>query len=264
MPLKLHRTIPAAALTVAFALAAAPGAAEAKGKTADQIVDEMLELDPITYGGAEARVLMVLVNKRQQQRKRKVVMLSRTDGEVRRTYIRFLAPNDIAGTSFLGIDNDGDRVQHLFMPALGKTRRISSKQRNSRFVGTDYSYADLDNRDIDDSRKKRLADDKVGGQDCYVVEVAPSDSDSDYGRIRLWIAKNSYLPLVMKFFDGRGKEMKRFVVKDAKKVDGRWVIQESKMVDLRRKHSTVMRLASIKFKSDIPLEQFSVRALERE
>ncbi len=251
-------------LATAATLIASSAHAGKDSRTADSIVDEYLEIDPLTYGGAEARVLMVLVNKREEQRKRKAVMKSRTDGDTRRTFVRFLSPNEIAGTSFLGIDDDGDRVQHLFLPALSKTRRISSKQRNSRFVGTDYSFADMDNRDIEDSKRKRVADETISGQDCYVVEVRPTSSDSEYGLVKMWLSKRSMLPLVMKFHDRSGKEIKRFLVKNAGKKHGRWVIIESKMIDLRRTHSTVMRLVDIRFKKDIPLEQFTVRALERE
>jgi hypothetical protein len=250
----------AVAIAVAAALALAGGAVSAKSKSkakakelsGDSIVDEMVDKDPLGYGGAEARVLMVLVNNREQQRKRKVMMMSRKDGDTRYTFVRFQSPTDVAGTSFLGIDDDGDRTQHLFLPALQRTRRISSKQRNASFVGTDYSYADMDMRDIDDSSRKRLDDESIGGRDCFVVEVVPSSGDSEYARVTLWVEKKSMLPLRM-----------RFSAKEIKKVDGRWIINESKMVDLKREHSTIMKVVEITLRDDIPLEQFTVRALER-
>ena len=243
----------------------AGGNAKAKdGLTADQIVDKMIDTDPLGYGGAEARIAMALVNDRGQENKRKMMMRSRKDGDTRRIFVRFLEPSDVSGTSFLGIDDGGQRTQWLFLPAIGKTRRISGKQRNAAFVGTDFSYADMDNRDIDDSTKQRLADEKVGKQDCFVVEVDPTSSESAYGKVQLWIAKNSYLPLRIKFFDGGGTEVKRLTVSEVKKVETRWVITESKMVDLKRQHTTVMKVSEIDIRDDIPLEQFEERALERE
>jgi outer membrane lipoprotein-sorting protein len=261
----------AVAIAVAAALALAGGAVSAKSKSkakakelsGDSIVDEMVDKDPLGYGGAEARVLMVLVNNREQQRKRKVMMMSRKDGDTRYTFVRFQSPTDVAGTSFLGIDDDGDRTQHLFLPALQRTRRISSKQRNASFVGTDYSYADMDMRDIDDSSRKRLDDESIGGRDCFVVEVVPSSGDSEYARVTLWVEKKSMLPLRMRFYDSSDNEVKRFTAKEIKKVDGRWIINESKMVDLKREHSTIMKVVEITLRDDIPLEQFTVRALER-
>lgn len=251
------------ALAAGLAVLLAAGAAAAKEPTADQIVDDMIAADPLGYGGAEARIVMALVNNRNQEQKRKVVMFSRKDGDTRRLFLRFLSPSDIAGTSFLGIDDHGDRIQHLYMPAMAKTRRISSSQRNASFVGTDFSYADLDNRDIDDSTKKRLADDKVAGQDCFVVQAVPKHKDSAYGRIDMWISKQTYLPVRIRFYGKNGAETKRLTVKEIKKVGKRWLISESKMVDLKREHTTVFKVTEVTLKKDIDLEQFTVRALER-
>lgn len=253
----------ALALTSLTADAAAKGAKGDKDLGGDTIVERMLDKDPLGYGGAEARVLMVLVNKRGEQQKRKVVMMSRNDDDTRYSFVRFLSPSDIAGTAFLGIDDDGERTQHLFLPALSKTRRISGRQRNASFVGTDYSFSDMDFRDIDDAKKKRLADEKVGDRDCYVVEAKPRSSESPYARVTLWIGKQTLLPLRMRFYDASGKEVKRFTARQVKQVDGRWIIGESKMVDISRNHSTVIRVVEITLKDDIPLEQFTVRALER-
>lgn len=276
-----HRRSRIAAIATAVALVAGPfhvdgafaggghkGASAKAAKdaslTAEQIVDKMIDQDPLGYGGAEARVAMALVNDRGQENKRKVVMRSRKDGDTRRLFVRFQSPADVAGTSFLGIDDGGDRTQWLYLPAIGKTRRISGKQRNAAFVGTDYTYADMDNRDIDDSTKTRLADEQVGGRDCYVIEARPTSKESAYAKVMLWIAKDSWLPLRIRFFDGKDQELKRLTVQEVKKVDGRWVIAESKMVDLKRQHTTVMKVTEIDIRDDIPLEQFEERALERE
>jgi hypothetical protein len=258
-----------AALLIAIGLLTGGGPASARPAaaprelSAEQIIDEMIAADPLGYGGAEARVVMALVNNRDQQQTRKVVMYSRKDGKTRRLFLRFLSPADIAGTAFLGIDDDGDRVQHLFMPAMAKTRRISSSQRNASFVGTDFSYADLDNRDIDDSSKRKLADEDLGGQSCWVIEVTPSDAQSQYGRVQLWIAKQTFLPLKIRFFGKGGDEIKRYTTQEVKKVQDRWLITESRMVDLKREHTTVFKVIEVTLRKDIDLEQFTVRALER-
>lgn len=251
-------------LAAGLALLAASAPAHAgKNLSAEKIVDEMLERDPLGYGGAEARIAMALVNSRGQTQKRKVVMYSRKDDDTRRLFVRFLSPADIKDTAFLGIDDDGNRTQYLYMPRSNKTRRISSRQRNASFVGTDYSYADLDNRDIDDAAKRRMPDDKVGNRPCYVVEAKPTSGESKYGRVVLWISKKTFLPLRIRFYNRRDDEIKRLTVKEVKKVESRWIIAESKMVDLKREHTTVFKVVEIKLRDNIPLEQFTQRALER-
>jgi len=255
------RSILSLAAGLALLVTAAP--AFAKKLSAEKIIDEMIERDPLGYGGAEARIAMALVNSRGQTQKRKVVMMSRKDDKTRRLFLRFLSPSDIKDTAFLGIDRDGDRTQFLYMPVSAKTRRISTKQRNGSFVGTDYSFADLDNRDIDDSTKRLLPDAKVGKQACYVVEALPTSKKSKYGRVLLWISKKSFLPLRIRFYNRRGAEIKRLTVQEVKKIKKRWIIAESKMVDLKREHTTVFKVVDITLRDDIPLEQFTQRALER-
>lgn len=241
-----------------------PGAAAAKGPTADEIVAKMIEADPLGYGGAEAEVFMVLVNQRGQQQRRKMITRTRNDDGTRRTYVRFTEPADISGTAFLGVSKGEDRQQHLYMPALGKVRRIAASRRNSRFVGSDYTYADMDYRDIENARKKRLPDEKVDGIDCFVVEARPSSGDSEYSRVTLWVAKRNFLPVRMAYFGKSGEEIKRYGAQKVERVQGRHVITESRMVDLVRNHTTALRAIKVTLREDVPLEQFTVRALDRE
>lgn len=259
-----RRAARVAAIAAAVVALGAASPANADDLTAAAIVDEMIDRDPLGYGGAEARMVMALINHRNQVRKRRVVMFSRKDGQVRRLFLRFLSPADIAGTAFLGIDDDGARTQHLFMPSMGRTRRIASRQRNASFVGTDYSYADLDNRDIDNAHKRRLADADVGGEPCYQIRAQPTDPASRYRRIDLWISKRTFLPMRIRFYGAGGGEIKRLTVKRLKRVGGRWLIAESKMVDLKREHTTVLTLVDVTLNDAIALDQFRVRALERE
>lgn len=252
------------ATLAALVLASFAARADAKGPGAGAIIKQMIDADPLGYGGAEAEVFMVLVNKRNQQRRRKLVTRTRNDDGTRRTYVRFTEPTDIAGTAFLGISRGDDRQQHLYMPALGKVRRISASSRNSRFVGSDYTYADMDYRDIENAAKKRTGEEKIGGQPCWVVEVTPRSDDSQYGKVTLWVAQKTNLPLRMRFFDKSGREIKRYFAKEIQKKRDRYIITESKLVDLKRKHTTVLKAIRVKLRSDIPLEQFTVRALDRE
>ena len=240
------------------------GDAGAETASAESVIDEMIDRDPLGYGGAEAQVTMVLVNKRGQKRTRKMVTMSRNDSTTRRMFVRFKSPADISGTAFLGVNKDGARLQHLYMPALSKVRKISGSNRNSRFVGSDYTYADMDYTDIEKSKKKLLKSEKVAGQDCYVVETRPTEKNSQYDKVVVWVSKKNYLPLRIRYFDSKDKEIKRLVVKEVKKKGKRWLITESKLVDLKRDHTTILKLGDVALRDDVPLEQFTVRALDRE
>ncbi len=260
-----HKTKIAAFLAVALcATLAQSRAASAKKLTAQEVISEMIARDPLGYGGAEAEVMMVLVNKRDEKQTRKMTTMSRNDDGKRRMFVRFSSPADISGTAFLGINDKGERIQHLYMPALAKVRRISGSNRNGRFVGSDYTYADMDYTDFEKSDKKLLADEKVSGQNAYVVELKPTDNDSQYAKVTLWISQKTLLPLRIRYYDAKDAEVKRLTVQEIKQEGKKWLVTESKMVDLEKNHTTVLKVSSVSLREDIPLEQFTVRALDRE
>ena len=261
--LRRRARVAAVCTVLALVIVDTPATRAGDDKTASEIIEAMVDGDPLGYGGAEARIVMALVNSRGQEQKRKIVLYSRNDDDTRRMFVRFLSPSDVAGTAFVGVDKGGTRQQHLYLPELAKVRRISGRKRNASFVGTDYSYADMDLRDIEDSNKKRLDDEKVGSEPCYVIEATPTSDESAYGKVQLWISKKTSLPLRIRFYDGDDNEIKRLTVSEVKKVDGRWIISESKMVDLKLEHTTIMKVTEIELRDDIPLDQFTVRALER-
>src|SRR5919107_709571 len=71
-------------------------------------------------------------------------------GRVReRTLIRFTYPNDIRNTGFLVWEHPGaDDERFLYLPALGRVRRISGQEKQESFVGSDLSYEDIGGQDI--------------------------------------------------------------------------------------------------------------------
>ena len=57
-----------------------------------------------------------------------------------RVLVRFTAPNDIKGTGFLVWEHDAvDDERFLWLPALGRVRRIAGSEKQESFVGSDLS-----------------------------------------------------------------------------------------------------------------------------
>ena len=94
------------------------------------------------YDGDDSysEVEMVLLDKKGYERKRQLEIYTKDYGKLIKTYIKFTEPADIRGTAFLSIENEGkDNTQYLYLPALGRARRIVSSQKKLRFVNTDYN-----------------------------------------------------------------------------------------------------------------------------
>ena len=59
--------------------------------------------------------------------------------------IEFTGPADVAGTKFLITEpKEGADEQLLYLPAFDKVQKISGSSRKGAFMGSDFSYEDLD------------------------------------------------------------------------------------------------------------------------
>ncbi len=218
------------------------------------------------YDGDDAyyRVKMFLIDRRGKKREREMEILVKDFSGLNKTYIRFLAPSDIRGTSFLSIERvAGSDLQYLFLPDLGRSRRIVSSQKKRRFVNTDYTYEDMERRKPDQDTHRILGEEKVMGRDCYKLESVPKDGKSQYGKRISWVDKESYLILKTDFYDKKGRLVKQFRVDKIGKVGNIWTIFDSTMCDLKRDHKTKMVLEDVKYNQGLSDEVFTVRYMER-
>ena len=258
----------------AFALAAGAAVTGASGTsaadttpTAAQIVARVVESDPWGLGGAEVAAKAVVTEKTGRTRSLVFDAKSRRYAPpLGKSVITFQAPADVAGMKFLQIQNSGtDDERFLYTPELKRSRRIAGSNRGESFMGTDFSYADLDGRDLRNSSSTMLADDKVGRFDCWHLSVTPKSQESVYGKIELWVRKDNNVPLKWVFFDKRSSAtpVKTLVAKEIQRHAGHWFITGSKMTDTASGRSTELHLEKIERREDIPLESFSVRAIEK-
>jgi hypothetical protein len=268
---------PQAASFVLVALAAAlvytgtPREASAETKaapaalTAAQIVSKVVESDPWGLGGAEVNAKAVVTEKTGKTRALVFDAKSRRYAPpLGKSIITFQAPADIAGMKFLQIQNDGaDDDRFLYTPELKRSRRIAGSSRSDSFMGTDFSFADLDMRDVRQGAAVLRPDENVGKFDCFHVAVTPKNSDAVYAKIDLWVRKDNYVPLKWVMFDKKATPVKTLLAKEIQRHGGRWFITGSRMTDNTSGRSTELTLEKIDRREDIPLDSFSVRAIEK-
>jgi hypothetical protein len=239
--------------------------AEPASAPAAEILRRVLDSDPWGLNGAEIKASVTLTDKRGSVRHLSFIAASRQhEPPLSKSLVRFSAPPDLAGAGFLQIQRrDGDDDRFLFLPALKRARRISGNLRSNAFMGTDFSFADLDRRDLRDGEAKKLPGEKVGSSQCYVLDVIPRRDDAAYSHLELWIRKDNFLILRQKMYDRSNVHVKTFEAREIRRVSGGWFISKSLMTDHKNQHSTLLELQSIVVNADIPDEEFSVRALER-
>ena len=252
-------------LALALLLVSIPGYAEVRAPSANEIVQNVLESDPWGLTKGEIKASAILTDKRGSKRELAFVAASRRhDPPLSKSIVRFSAPPDLAGAGFLQIQHrDGDDDRYMYLPALKRARRISGNLRGSAFMGTDFSFADLDRRDLRDSEARLIGSEKVGSFSCYVLDVIPRRTDSQYSHMELWVRADNFLTLVSKMYDKANVLMKTFEAREVRRVSGSWFVTKSLMTDHKHEHTTLLTLHHIVVDANLPDDEFTVNALEK-
>lgn len=250
------------ALTLALTVVAAQPAT-GEPLSAQAVVDRALAHNAFGLGDAVARVTLTLEAPGAESRNRSLELRSVERAGEKRTLVRFLQPADVAGTGFLVIEDAGGREQQfLYLPAIGKVKRITGSQRHQRFMGTDLTYADLEWGSLRRADLRRLADADVGPYQAYVIEARPRDDGAAHGKTVTLIEKTSFVPLKVEFFDAAGvKVVKTLTVRKLEKREGHWVAVESVVRDLVAGSSTRMTVTDLDTKAALDPATLDERAL---
>ena len=232
--------------------------------------EEGMELATKVYNrpaGKDARseVTMIIKGKKRQERIRKLISyrLDKGGGE-RWNVMRFTEPADVKDTALLTKDHPGDESdQWIYLPALDRVRIISSKRKGGKFVGSDFTYEDLRDREPDMDTHTIEGKEKIGGVECIkLVSIPVEKSNSIYSKRISWIHEKTLTPLQVDLFQkNKSKPVKRLKAKKLKKIQGIWTILQSTMYDLKKGNTT--RLATSKVEYDIGISEdlFSKRGL---
>ncbi len=264
----------ATSILAASALAAVganpPGAAAQSGTFTGRQVMERYDAQQRTKD-SEVTIDMRVVSPRGEVRERVVTLWTRTgtDG-TRRVLIRFLQPPDLEGTGFLHVENvDRDDDAWLYLPALRRARRIAGSDRRDAFVGTDFSYEDLDPEDLDAHRYTRVRTEDHGGRPAWVVEALPASpqatQESGYARRLLWIDQERHTLLRADLFDRDGALRKRLSADDIRRVEGsdRWRPHRLVMEDLTAGRRTELLMRQYRLDQGLGDDLFTERYLRR-
>jgi hypothetical protein len=132
--------VTAAALTLVSNLTLAETAQE-KGLAISQQVKQK----DLGWTDSTADMLMILRNKQGQESIREIKIKSLeqlNDGDKSLTI--FNKPRDVKGTAFLSFSHPkANDDQWLYLPALKRVKRISSRNKSGPFMGSEFAFEDL-------------------------------------------------------------------------------------------------------------------------
>ena len=127
-----------------------------------------------------ANVEMILIDKNDNRRIREMKTFTKDKGQDTWKLQFFLSPADVKDTGFLTYDyyeGDRDDDQWLYLPDLHKTKRIATSDKSSAFMGSDFSYADMTQRVLDEWTYKLLKESEVNDQKVWLIEALPASKE---------------------------------------------------------------------------------------
>jgi hypothetical protein len=176
--------------------------------------------------------------------------------------LRFVTPAEVKGVALL-IVNHPERAsdQWMWTPALQRERRIALQDRSTRFFGTDFSFEDLEERDVNQYNYRLLGEEAIDGVACWRVESTPSEKKiSQYTKSEVWIRKDNYAFAQVESHI-KAEVVRRLKYSDFVQVQGIWTGRRLEMADLRRKSRTILTLDKLEYNIPLKDENFTLQAL---
>jgi hypothetical protein len=249
-------------LAAAAVVCAAP--ARAADLSGDEIVQRSLESFYYAGNSMRARVSMKLINRQGSVREREMTILRLNLGKSggdQRYYIYFHGPADVRGTSFLIWKypaREDDRW--IYVPTLNLVKRISTDDKRSSFVGSDFTYEDVSSRDLEDEIHALVRQEDFDGRPTYVVESNPK-VQFGYSRRVSWIDRERWLPLKEEYFDARNEPLRTYTADKVERIGGQWAVTVRTMKNLQSGHRTEVVFRETEYGVDIKQDIFTERYL---
>jgi len=219
------------------------------------------------FGDYTANMQMTLKNKHGKESKRNIrVRTLEVEGDGDKSLSIFDNPRDVKGTAFLNSTHKtGDDDQWLFLPALKRVKRISSRNKSGSFMGSEFAYEDIASQEVEKYHYKWVRDEIYNGKDCFVVEFYPVDKDnSGYTRLLSWIDKNEYNTLKVEYYDRKDSHLKTLTFSGFQKyLDRYWRADLMEIVNHQNGKSTRLEFSEYAFNVGLDENDFTKNALKR-
>jgi predicted RND superfamily exporter protein len=217
-------------------------------------------------------IAMTLTDKRGRVRNRRAIVFRRTADEERVTRITYLAPKAVRELTFLSRELDaGSRDERwLYIPATRKVRRIPASDRGDYFLGTDFTYEDIQSNfkfEVADFTFDYTGEQERSGQRIHAISGTPVTSqlsrELGYGHFRAIVEERTWFPVTIEFFTPRDEPLKTIDIDSLEVVDGIWTPRVIRVQHHRTGHSTIFEYENIEHTETLPDALFRAQELNR-
>jgi hypothetical protein len=268
-------------LLIGVALASS-GTARAQNASPESVARAVQERD--TGRDSRASLRMKLFDRHGRVRERALTLITlrgRKQAETRTTapdgdrlLIRFTYPNDIRGTSFLVWEHpDSEDERFLYLPSLGRVRRIAGAETQESFVGSDFTYEDIGGREFDDYTYAFAGADGAntawtqsgggGARPAWRLESRRKVTTAEFPRIVSLILKDSFVVVHAEIYNRRSEKQKVYTVRRLERVEDVWTVLDAEMTNALERTRTELAVEQIDYNVGLKEVDFSRRELER-
>ena len=271
-----------ALLVSALVVIAAGPAAQPGALSAEDVARRVQDRDT----GRDSRLTfrMRLVDRHRRVRERVMTLAglrgrtapgaSTTAPEGDRLLIRFTYPNDIRGTAFLVWEHPReDDERFLFLPSLGRVRRIAGSEAQESFAGSDFSYEEIGGREFDEytyafagadgERASWMPPAGAPAKDAWRLESRRKDASAPFPRVVSLILKDSFVVVQAEIYNRRNERQKLYTVKRLEQIEKIWTAMSAEMSNALEKSRTELDVEAVDYNVGLKESDFSRRELER-
>jgi outer membrane lipoprotein-sorting protein len=243
--------------------------AAVSGSVQSQDATEIMKQSHLAYyyAGTDgvADVHMQMVDKKGKERVREFVMLrlDEEDGGNQKYYTYFKKPSDVSRMTFMvHKTSEGNDARWIYVPSVDLIKPISADDKNSSFVGSDFTYEDVSGRHWNEDNHTLTGESELDGKAVYVVESVPKSEYKGFAKKVSYIDQENHLPLKEEYYNDKGKMIRIFTAEKIEDVDGILTMTVRKIENLKKKSHTVVSFSSIDYDSGLTSDIFTERYLK--
>ncbi|HAG70710.1 MAG TPA: outer membrane lipoprotein-sorting protein [Gammaproteobacteria bacterium] len=220
---------------------------------------------------------MVLIDRRERQRVRNLRIYKKDFGKDNKALSLFETPADIRGTAYLNFDwenQDRDDDSWLYLPALQRVKRIASSDTSDSFLGSDFTYADINGYELDWYNYSFVNEsESLDGFEVWVVEAIPkaqfkhkAEDATGYSKMKSWIRKDNFVQVRGQVWELRGNKIKYFNSTEIELIDDIWTTKRLQVIATRngrQEHASVLQINSIDYNVKVDDSSFTTEYMQR-
>ena len=277
-------------IAVSFTAWQAYGQTEPKPISAEAIMEQVANRD--LGNNSIATTVLQITDKKGRTKERIYQAYSQEIEGGRQNLSLVESPKRLLNTGFLSIDQRHDEPQDkqwIYLPALQRTKPIATKNKNGRFMASDFSYYDMTLLNNQQQSYQLLGQENVETLEKLQQPIRLTNSDktndphtvwkisatpisdevmkiSGYASAQYWVQENPTLIVRAEYQTTNSNRKKIFTVSSMEKIDGIWVVTDSEMTSYYKdklEQRSQLSIKEIQFDQVIPDNTFTVRRLEQ-